>query len=123
MGRLPCPLNPMASILCSGVRSLTTRRSWLWSAALAMLLVLSAGSIGAQPPVRQVLVLQSTERGNLTLDQFTAAFRVELERIAASPVNLVQVVVGATGLVDPPDDAVVAFIQSTFAKQKPDLVM
>ena len=123
MGRPPCPLNPMASILCSGVRGLTTRRSWPWSVAVTMLLVLAAASIGAQPPVRQVLILQSTERGNLTLDQFTAVFRVELERIARSPVNLVQVVVGETGLVDPADEAIVAFIQATFAKQKPDLVM
>jgi signal transduction histidine kinase len=48
---------------------------------------------------------------------------VELDRIAATPVNLVQVVVGARGLVDPPDEAVIAFIRSTFANQKPDLVM
>jgi ABC-type uncharacterized transport system substrate-binding protein len=103
---------------------MTTRGRWLRCAAVAGLLVLAATSMDARPPVRQVLVLQSFERGNLTLDQFTAIFRAELDRISGSPVNLVQFVVGATGLVDTPDQAVLDYIRSTFGgRQKPDLIL
>ena len=48
-------------------------------AALAGLLMLGAASGEAQPPVRQVLVLQSFDRGNLILDHFTGNFRVDLD--------------------------------------------
>ena len=114
----------MVPILCSAEQRMTTHRRTFRCAVMGCLLLLGAPSIEAQPPVRQVLVLQSFERGNLTLDQFTANFRAELDRVAGSPVNLVQFVVGATGLVDTPDQAVVDYIRSTFAgHQKPDLIM
>ena len=51
-------------------------------AALAGWLLLGAASIEAQPPVRQVLMLQSLDRGNLRLDHFTGNFRVELDQLA-----------------------------------------
>ena len=47
-------------------------------AALAFWLVLCAASSDAQPVVRQVLVLQSVDRGNLPIDRFTGNFRVDL---------------------------------------------
>jgi len=103
---------------------LTTHGRQLRCAALAALLVLVAPPSEAQPPVRQVLVLQSFDRGNITIDQFTANFRLELDRLAGGPVNFVQVVVGATGLVEAPDQAIVDYIRSTFTdRPKPDLVL
>jgi signal transduction histidine kinase len=90
---------------------------------LTALLVLGAVSSEAQP-VRQVLVLQSFDRGNLTLDHFTANFRVDLDQRSGSPVNVVQVVVGPTGFVGAPEQAVVDYIRATFAdRPKPDLIM
>ena len=106
------------------MRRLTTRGRWLRCAALAGLLVFGAASIEAQPPVRQVLMLQSLDRGNLTLDHFTGNFRVELDQLVGSPVNVVQVVVGEMGSVGAPERAVVDYIRSTFADgPKPDLIM
>ena len=76
------------------------------------------------PPVRQVLVLQSFDRGNLVVDHFTGNFRVELDQRAGQPVNVVQVVVGPTGFVGAPEQAVVDYIRSTFAdRPKPDLIV
>ena len=60
-----------------------------------------------QPAVRQVLVLQSFDRGNLVLDHFTGNFRVDLDQRAGQPVNVVQVVVGPTGSVGAPEQAIV----------------
>jgi len=78
----------------------------------------------AQPAVQQVLVLQSFDRGNMILDHFTSTLRVDLDQRAARPVNFVQVVVGPTGFVGAPEQAVVDFIRSTFAdRPKPDLIV
>ena len=93
-------------------------------AALAGWLVVCGPSIEAQPPVQQVLVLQSFDHGNLTLDHFTSNFRVDLDQRTGRPVNVVQVVVGPTGFVGAPEEAVVDFIRSTFAdRPKPDLIV
>ena len=93
-------------------------------AALACLLMLGAAPAAAQPPVRQVLLLQSVDRGNLVIDHFTGGFRVELDRRAGGPVNVLQVVVGPTGFVGAPEQAIVDFIHSTFAdRPKPDLIV
>jgi signal transduction histidine kinase len=87
-------------------------------------LLLGAASSEAQPPVRQVLVLQSFDRGNLVVDSFTGHFRVELDRRAGTPVNVVQVVVGPTGFVGAPEREVVDYIRAMFAdRPKPDLIM
>ena len=64
-----------------------------------------------QPAVRQVLLLQSFDRGNLSIDYFTGNFRVELDQLAGSPVNVVQVVVGPSGSVGAPEQAVVDYIR------------
>jgi len=99
-------------------------RSTLRCAALVGCLLLSAASSEAQPPVRQVLVLQSFDRGNLVVDSFTGYFRVELDRRAGTPVNVVQVVVGPTGFVGAPEREVVDYIRAMFAdRPKPDLIM
>lgn len=91
---------------------------------LALLLTLGAASAPAQPGVRQVLVLQSVDRGNSIIDHFTAGLRVDLDQRAGGPVNVIQVVVGPTGFVGAPEQAVVNFIRSTFAdRPKPDLIV
>lgn len=111
--------------LCRGERRLTTRaRRCRWTAVGGVLAALVAISAHAQPAVRLVLVLQSVDRGNLVIDEFTNRFRTELDRLAGNPVNVLQVVVGPTGFVGAPEPAVVEFIRSTFAdRPKPDLVM
>ena len=89
-----------------------------------MVLALGAAPSQAQPPVRQVLLLQSLDRGNLVVDDFTANFRVDLDQRAGTPVNVVQVVTGATGLAGAPERAVVDYIRSTFAdRAAPDLIV
>ena len=60
-------------------------------------------------------MLQSFDRGNLVLDNFTTNFHVELDQRTEQPVNIVQVVVGPIGSVGAPEQAVVDFIRSTFA--------
>src|SRR5688572_2452897 len=93
-------------------------------AVLAGLLILAAAPAEAQPPVRQILVLQSFNRGNMILDYFTGNLRVELDQRAEAPLNVVQVVVGPTGSVGAPEEAVVDFIASTFADgPKPDVIV
>jgi len=78
----------------------------------------------AQPPVKQVLMLQSLDRGSLTLDQFTGEFRMRLDQGAGKPVNIVQVVVGPSGFVGAPEQAVVDYIRSIYDKRSPpDLIM
>ena len=58
------------------------------------------------------------------MDQFTGNFRVELDQRAEGPVNVVQVVVGPTGSVGAPEQAVVDYIRSTFVdRPKPDLIV
>ena len=100
------------------------RRRGFRCAALAGLLALAATSSEAAPAVRQVLVLQSFDRGNMVLDHFTADFRVDLDQRAGSPVNVVQVVVGPTGFVAAPEQAIVDYIRATFAdRPKPDLIV
>ncbi len=99
-------------------------RRTLRCAALAGLLLLAATSSEAAPAVPQVLVLQSLDRGNLAVDQFTGNFRVELDQRAEQPVNVVQVVVGPTGFVAASEQATVDYIRSTFVtRPDPDLIV
>ena len=92
--------------------------------ALVGLLMLGRASGEAQPPVRQVLLLQSFDRGNMIVDHFTGNLRVDLDRNVGSPVNVVQVVVGPTGFVGASEQAIVDFIDSAYAaRPKPDLIV
>ena len=91
---------------------------------LAFSLLLGAAPSDAQPAARQVLVLQSFDRGNVAVDQFTNNFRVELDQRAEGPVNVVQVVVGPTGSVGAPEHAMVDYIRSIYVdRPKPDLIV
>ena len=78
----------------------------------------------AQAPVKQVLVLQSVSRGNMTLDAFTGEFRARLDHRAENPANVVQIVVGPTGFVGAPEQAIVDYIRSIYSNHPaPDLIM
>ena len=93
-------------------------------AALACVLLLCAAASDAQPETRQILVLQSFDRGNLVIDHFTSNFRVDLDKGVGSPVNIIQIVVGPIGFVGAPETAVVDYIRTMFAdRSKPDLIV
>ena len=109
-------------ILCVVCRTGASRR--FAHLALAGLLLLGAAANAVAQPVRQVLVLQSVDRGNRVIDEFTGSFRVELDQRVDKPVNVVQVVVGATALVRASEHAVVEYIRSSFTdRPKPDLIV
>lgn len=91
--------------------------------ALAILMVVRTASADGQPPVQQILMLNSFPRGNLALDHFAVNFRVDVSQNASRPVNVTQVVVGRTGLVSPPESAVVDFIRATYSGRAPDLIV
>ena len=89
---------------------------------IPLLLVLFATA--SEAAGRQVLVLQSLDRGNLALDSLTGHFRVELDKRAGETVTFVQFVVSPSGFDVIPDKAIVDFVRTTFAdRTKPDLVM
>jgi len=93
-------------------------------AVLLLLLAFATASAAAEPPVRQVLVLQTLDRGNLIVDRFTGNLRVDLEQRAGGPVNFVQIVVGPTGFVGAPEQSLIDFIRSIFAdRARPDLIV
>jgi signal transduction histidine kinase len=96
----------------------------LCAALLSGLPLIGAATSDAQSPVKQILVLQSVPRGNLTLDAFTGEFRARLDQRAGEPVNVVQIVVGPTGLVGAPEQAIVDYIRSIYTNRAgPDLIM
>jgi hypothetical protein len=55
--------------------------------ALAAALTLAATASLAAQPINQVLLLQSSARGSLIFDHFTANLRVDLESLAANPLR------------------------------------
>ncbi len=98
-------------------RHLARRASWI---ALIVLLFATSGEAAN----RQILVLQSLDRGNLALDFLTGHFRVEVERRSGESITFVQFVVNPSGFDVTPDKAIVAFLRSTFAERtKPDLIV
>ena len=113
-----CPIPGRVRKTGRGVRRV------IFTGFVAALLLLGAASSEAQPAVRQVLMLQSFDRGTSTVDHFTSNFRIELERRATEPVNVVQIVVGPTGFVGAPEQVVVDYILSAFVhRPKPDLIV
>src|SRR5205085_8903005 len=107
-----------------GTAALAGFRSALRTASLCGLLLIAVTPNPAQAAPKQVLVLQSLDRGNLVLDQFIGDFRVQLDKQAGEPVNVVQIVVGPTGFVGAPKQAMVDYIRSVYAERRPpDLVM
>src|SRR4029078_4914295 len=95
----------------------------LRGAALAGVLATGVASGAPVPVVRQVLVLQSFDRGNLISDSFTGHLRVQLDQRAGAPVNVVQLVVEPIGLAGAPEGEVVDYIRALFAgRTRPDLI-
>ena len=74
--------------------------------------------------MRRIVLIQSVDRGNLTLDRFTELLRAEIDRQGPDPVNFTEFVVTPEGFVDYPQQAIVDYIRSSFAgRPKPDLVI
>ena len=74
--------------------------------------------------VQQILMLQSSHRGNLTLDHLTNNFRVDVEQRAGRPLNIEQVAVGRGGFVGPSEQRNVDYIRSMYAgRPAPDLIV
>jgi signal transduction histidine kinase len=93
-------------------------------ALAAVLVALVARPARAAPSVRQVLLLQSFDRGKLAFDYVSDSFRRELERRPDEPVNFVQFVVSPAGFANPPEREIVDFLVSAFAgRSKPDLIV
>jgi signal transduction histidine kinase len=93
-------------------------------ALTSLLLLLGAASSEAQQRTHQILLLQSLDRGNLPVDQFTGNFRVEMDQRAGTPVNVVQIMVGPIGFVAASEQAVIDYIRSIFVDHRdPDLIV
>ena len=71
-----------------------------------------------------MVLLESSERGNLVLDRFTAMLRVLLGEHSTEPLTLMEFVVTPAGFSESPELAMVVFLRSAFAgRPKPDLVI
>ena len=87
------------------------------------MLVLLA-NLPANAEVRQVLLLQSFDRGTLPLDRFTERFRIEVDQAAGEPVTFTQFVVSPAGFDTAPEQAIVDFLRAAFqGRADPDLVV
>ena len=71
-----------------------------------------------------MVLLQSLERGNLSLDHFSATLRVQLGERSTEPLTFTEFVVYPSGLDEVPERAMVDFLHSTFDdRPQPDLVI
>jgi signal transduction histidine kinase len=96
---------------------------WLLASAGAVLLLLASTGRG-EAAVRQVVLLQSFDRGNLVLDRFTSILRVTIDERAGEPVTFTEFVVNPAGFRDIPEGAFIEFLKSAFlGRPKPDLVV
>ena len=78
----------------------------------------------AEADVRQVVLLQSFDRGNLVLDRFTSVLRLQVDERSEEPVTFTEFVVNPAGFTDAPEQAIVEFLRSAFVgRPKPDLVI
>ena len=83
---------------------------------------MAAGSVEAA--IRQVVLLQSYDRGTLILDRFTEDFRVQVDEAAGEPVTFTQFVVSPAGFDTIPEQAIVGYLRAAFeGRPKPDLVV
>jgi PAS domain S-box-containing protein len=96
---------------------------WLFRWGFAALLVLVCATV-CDAAIRQVLVLQSFDRGNIVLDRINLGFRAEIDRRSIDPITFIEFVVTPAGSDTTPDAAVVDFLQAAFAgRARPDLVI
>src|SRR3954471_23511383 len=119
----------MHPVLHSNMNAIDSAQPSMISAARLMafallLMTFMVPCAATEARLRQVLMLQSFDRGNLILDHFTANFRVDLAQDAAGPLNIVQITVGPTGSVAASDSAVVDFSRASYAnRSEPDLIV
>lgn len=102
------------------------RRGPQFATVLVVCLLGCGVPLGAQPAqeVKQVLLLQSTERGSSVFDRFTEILRSEVEARLGGPVTFLQVVVVPAGVEDPPDAAIVEYLRALYAgRSQPDLIV
>jgi len=91
---------------------------WLLTSCLLLL------ALSAEAGVRRIVLIQSVERGNLTLDRFTELLRAQIDQQGQEPVNFTEFVVTPEGFVDYPQQAIVDYIRASFAgRPEPDLVI
>jgi signal transduction histidine kinase len=99
------------------------------AAAAGLLLagvVVNAQEVQGEPdvPPRQVLVLQSMDRGSVVFDSLTGDFRAALQKRAGSGITLFDFVVAPAGLAEAPEKPVVAFLKAVYANRRPpDLIV
>jgi signal transduction histidine kinase len=78
----------------------------------------------SEAATRRVLMLQSLDRGNLTLDFFTGNFRVDLDQGSSDPVTFTQLVVTPPGFEATPEKVMVDYLRALFGdRAKPDLIV
>ena len=119
-------MGPVPSLKNTTRACQTFSRAFLIGVLLLVIsaLLLAASSSEAKAPVRQVLVLQGVDRGDMAIDSFTRDFRTELTRRAGASVNVVQITVLPLGLTGAPAQAVIDYIHAIYADQpKPDLIV
>src|SRR3954468_17038625 len=91
-------------------------------AAAAFVVLLCATP--SEAAARHIVLLQSLERGNLSLDYFTGLFRVTIDQGASDPVTVSQFVVQLSGFDEIPEQATIDYLSSAFANRPPpDLVI
>ena len=101
-------------------RSRMTRRLQIALSAAAIVLF----TVPGEAAVRRIVLLQSSERGSVVLDQFTATLRVLMDARSAEPLIFTEFVVNPAGFREIPDQAMVDYLRSVFVGgTKPDLVI
>src|SRR5262245_54939423 len=82
------------------------------------------GAVSSDAAVRQVLVLHSFERGNMSQDYFHRNFRIDLDERLGAPVSVVEFVVSPAGFIVPPEEAILDYLLTAFGdRPKPNLIV
>jgi signal transduction histidine kinase len=103
------------------VSSGSIRGALVGSLLLFLTLPTHAAPSAAAP--RQVLVLQSMDRGSLVFDTVTADFRAALLRRLGTSVTLFDFVVVPAGLTATPREPVIDYLQSIYSREPPELIV
>jgi PAS domain S-box-containing protein len=92
------------------------------AACAAALIVLVAVPAAAAP--RQVVLIQSFDRGNAVLDEFTSTLRRVMTEQSPEPLTFIEFVVSPSGFREIPERAMVDYLRSAFVNRSPpDLVI
>ncbi len=100
---------------------LAVRRCLIW---VVWLHLAFAASSAAQPGARNVLLLNSFQRGFPPHTEFTESFRTELSRRSSEPINFLEVSIQPGPLGPTPQEApIVNYLMSTLEGRRLDLVV